>query len=89
LLHCLVSSGSGKTDTSIPENAQNSAESSDIKLPYSASENALEVIPPSIPVESQNFEQTAPTLDSTPEDTWKRLENEEATDNPNIQGGQL
>jgi len=46
-----VSSGSGKTDTSIPENAQNSAESSDIKLPYSASENALEVIPPSVPTE--------------------------------------
>ncbi len=84
-----VSSGSGKTDTSIPENAQNSAESSDIKLPYSASENALEVIPPSVPTESQNFGQTAPTPVSTPEDIGKRQENQESTNNSNFQGGQF
>jgi len=84
-----VSSGAGTTNTSVSENNQQSVEEADKHFISYVSENAEEVIPPSIPVESQNFEQTAPTLDSTPEDTWKRLENEEATDNPNIQGGQL
>ena len=84
-----VSSGSGETDTSIPENAQNSAESSDIRSPYSASENALEVIPPSVPTEPQNLGQTAPTPVSTPEDIGKRQENQESTNNSNFQGGQF
>ena len=84
-----VSNGAGRTDANLPENTQLSTEGIDTQSPSSASENALEVIPPSVPVEPQNFKQTAPTPVSTPEDTWKSPENEEATDNPNIQGGQF
>ncbi|WP_448378087.1 hypothetical protein, partial [Fervidobacterium sp.] len=86
-----ISSGTGKTDISVSESTLKSVEEADTRSPSSASESAQEVIPPSVPVESQNFEQTAPSPVYTPEDTWGRPENQEGNDseNPSIQGGQF
>ncbi len=84
-----ISSGTGKTDISVSESTLKSVEEADTRSPSSASESAQEVIPPSVPIESQNFEQTAPTPISTPEDIENRQENQEDTDNSNFQGGQF
>uniref|UniRef100_A0A7V4KBN0 PASTA domain-containing protein n=2 Tax=Fervidobacterium pennivorans TaxID=93466 RepID=A0A7V4KBN0_FERPE len=94
-----VSSGAGRTDTSVPENNQQSVEETDTQSTSSVLENAQEVIPPSVPVESQsvpvesqNFDETAPGPIYMPEDDWERPENEEDgedAESPIIQGGQF
>lgn len=95
-----VSSGAGRTDTSVPENNQQSVEETDTQSTSSVLENSQEVIPPSVPVESQsvpvesqNFDETAPGPIYMPEDNWERPENEEEDgedeESPIIQGGQF